>query len=87
VLFLQHRYGIASVTMDDPNTGQPLTMFRSNDSYWTRSDGNPLPTGTAVPTFHLMDVNNSLLNLTNLPPGNTPMFYATGQQFPLLCTP
>ena len=87
VLFLQHRYGIASVTMDDPNTGQPLTLFRSNDSYWTRSDGNPLPTGTAVPTFHLTDVNGSLLNLTNLPPGNTPMFTATGQQFPLLCTP
>jgi hypothetical protein len=87
VLFVQHRYGIASATVEDPTVGQPVPLFRGNDGYWARSDGNSLPSGTIVPTFRLTDVNNSLVMFNNLPPTNTPPFASTGQQFPLLCTP
>jgi hypothetical protein len=84
VLFVQQRYGIKSVTLEDASTAQTYPMARSNDAYWYPPSGTLL---SASPRFHLTDVNNAMVTSPILPLANVVPFAPTNVQFPVCPTP
>src|SRR4029079_7672376 len=84
VLFVQQRYGIASVTVEDVATAQQYTMTRGNDAYWSPPNNVPLP---ASARFRLTDVNNATVTSTVFTTANTGPFTSTGTQFPVCPSP
>ena len=58
VLFVQQRYGIAAVTVENVTTAQQYPMSRSNDAYWYPPAGMTLPPSAR---FRLTDVNNAMV--------------------------
>ena len=83
VLFVQQRYGISGVTVEDATTAQSFPLSRGNDGYWFP------PSGAAIggsPRFHLTDVNSAMIVTPVVPLNNNP-FWPTSTQFPLCPTP
>jgi hypothetical protein len=80
VVFLQHRYGIASATVEDPTVGQQFAMQRNSLGYWVPSPGGTLNLPGGV-TVRLTDVNNKTLAFTNFS-ASTQVYFSTNQQFP-----
>ncbi len=79
VLFVQQRYGIAAVTVEDVTTAQQYSMARGNDAYWYPPTGMTLPQSAR---FRLTDVNNALVTSGVFTTANTPAFASAGTQFP-----
>ena len=80
VLFVQQRYGIAAVTVENVTTAQQYPMARSNDAYWYPPAGMTLPPSAR---FRLTDVNNAMVTSAVLTTANTPAFASAGTQFPM----
>jgi hypothetical protein len=84
VLFVEQRYGITSVTVEDVTTAQQTSLARLNDAYWWPPTGMLLP-GSA--RFRLTDVNNATVTSAVLTTANTAPFSSAGIQFPLCPSP
>jgi len=80
VLFVQQRYGIAAVTVENVTTAQQYPMARSNDAYWYPPTGMTLPPSAR---FRLTDVNNAMVTSAVLTTANTPAFASANTQFPM----
>ena len=84
VVFVGHRFGIASASVDTP-AGQIAMMRNANSNgYWIPANGNGFGTGAVV--FRLNDTNNRLLTF-NFDVSNPSPYGETTAQFLPCSTP
>ena len=83
VVFVGHRFGIASASVDTPSGEIAMMRNANSNGYWIPANGNSFGTGAVV--FRLNDTNNRQL-MFNFDVSNPSPYAETTAQF-LPCSP